>query len=106
MGVTPLSTVTQSFCFLGTIILKHNKSHYQSDTQLHVLRCLDNLKSLKDALMISSTQYFKTFSNYKKFKKKTLMPKKYKGRNLSVFIDVQLYSQHSTTAIMAGLSNH
>lgn len=33
------------------------------------------------------------------------MPKKYKGRNLSVFIDVQLYSQHSTTAIMAGLSN-
>lgn len=32
------------------------------------------------------------------------MPKKYKGRNLSVFIDVQLYSQHSTT-IMAGLSN-
>lgn len=33
------------------------------------------------------------------------MLKKYKGRNLSVFIDVQLYSQHSTTAIMAGLSN-
>lgn len=53
MGVSPLSTVIQSFCFLGTITLKHNKSRYQSDIQLHVLLCLDNLKSLKDALMIS-----------------------------------------------------
>lgn len=66
MGVIPLSTVIPSFRFLGTIILKHNKSHYQSDIQLHVLLCLDNLKSLKDALMISRTQYFRTFSNSNK----------------------------------------